>query len=324
MALHLYADDSTSDAAGVFVFAGLIAEGSVWAAFSAEWLAVLHDAPRIEVFKMSKAHSLNQGLSPLERDNKVARLASLLAKHGVIGFSVTLDTQAFDRYFKGKFEQRFDHILPTAVIYLVSQVAHWYAKERRQGRVALTFDFDERGGDVRSLWDDRARSNAFFAIFPQTPLFEREDDVGALQAADLFAWHVRRQLEVKRGAAGPTHSAAADFLSKMVQYNSYVGERELRAEAATVRAAFGEIIPPHELALRARLQFAMQIGILNVAALLKAKAAGQSEVTLQAIPAKGLQRYRLVRSCRRSGTAHLHKRRGNECLAALVLRDGQT
>ena len=317
MKLHFYADDSTSKKlCNTFVFAGLLAPESIWPYFEREWQDCLQIYPKIERFKMSEAHSLQgnfRGLSGSQRDKKVADLSALLPKFAVKAFSVIIDGSSFYENFKDWLNDDFQDPFVLSVSQILSNIFHWRNICKLNCQIDLTFDSDERSQRIQALWEQRKFSAPFFEVFPRAPQFEPEEKHGALQAADLFVWHVRRGVE-DRKPDGLAQTAALNALSKVPHRSLTLAGDEMKAKFAEVRSTFGTAMPPLEVALRARSQAAMMVMTENVVRLLGLDGNQSDIIELDVIPAIGLKRFQLLYSCPRIHIPHLHKRSGNICL----------
>jgi Protein of unknown function (DUF3800) len=193
-------DDSGKGERPVFVLAGFVMSAYMWIVFADQWRPLLDAFPKINYFKMKEAEHLSgqfEGFSVSQRDDKVRALTSLIMDHKPLAVSHVVPHEAYERCFKRKFAKKADYpyfisyygIIGTLLRYQVSN--EWHLKDRSD------FIFDEQGKEsdyVQSGW------SAAVDFLPEEwkPLIgarpdHRDDKLFLpLQAADLFAWHIRR------------------------------------------------------------------------------------------------------------------------------------
>ena len=188
--MQAYIDDSVTDRE-VLVLAGLLATVERWEAFSVEWQERLDHAPW-SVFKMSEVWDRGGDIS-LEhakwhyfttRDHAqggicmtvpLAPLAAAAAKYGLVG------TAAANPYTWG---------IKGIINGLAKSQLEWGLSE------PVDFIFDERGEErmVRDVWDHYLAnvSDDVRALTGRKPIFEDDEKVLPLQAADMWAWWCRK------------------------------------------------------------------------------------------------------------------------------------
>lgn len=206
--LQGYFDDSGSD--GIrppFVLAGWIHTAERWGDFSDDWKAELDQRPKIRYFKMSEAAAGQgqfQGM-PIEfRKYKVRNLLSVVQKHnpdGLYCFMRWDEWREFEKKLPAStrkpYVSLFFGVLDTVMAY-----------EKNIGRFPekVELDFDEQGeAGLLALEWYRLIAPHFPAeykeIFGRSPTMLDDEDYMPLQAADMLAWSVRRDLDPDEYAA---------------------------------------------------------------------------------------------------------------------------
>jgi hypothetical protein len=224
MAVQGFIDDSgEGDAPGdpVFVLGGFISSAERWVDFSKEWRSALDDPPSIEYFKMAEAANLSAkgqfarrlGWTEAKRDAKLEILTGIIVRYAELKVNCSVDKVAFVKYARSlAVPQRTSTInKPYAIAFQHIVVA--------TASVFLTYDihppcdfiFDEQGKigqDAVTMWDilkelveaNPAQGRPDFKL-GERPVFANDKQFLPLQAADLYAWHVRRSLSPQQGFA---------------------------------------------------------------------------------------------------------------------------
>jgi hypothetical protein len=216
--LQAYIDDSASQQGDRKLFlAGYVHDAAQWALFSNDWDAVLHEAPVIEYFKMSEAQNLSEQFrhwSAPQRDRKIERLIDVIVKHKPWSIQCSVSQRLFNEIVLPVAPYELRHPYGVCFHGIVIGVARIH---REMGlTVPVDFIFDEQGsvGDDAVVWYRQIKkhqSPEIRALMGSTPIFKSDRDVLLLQAADLLAWHVRRDDESgdayakRRVMFGPKH-----------------------------------------------------------------------------------------------------------------------
>lgn len=200
--LQAFTDDSIARAGERRLYLAMYVQTAEnWIKFSNDWDAVLMADPPIKYFKMKEAHRRRDeflGFSEKARNRKVFALAGVINKHAPWGIHVSISIAEFEERLKhvSPFPSAdpYYHVFFTAIFGLFRTHEKLGLKEsckfifdRQEGlasKVVPVFDwmFDAAPGDWRNLVEG-------------TPSFEDDKKVLPLQAADMLAWHVRRQNE---------------------------------------------------------------------------------------------------------------------------------
>lgn len=205
--LRAFIDDSAAQQGDKRLFmAGYLHRADAWAGFSEAWHSELRSWPSIDYFKAAEAHHLNGqfdykcGWDEAKRNVKIGCLAEIIRHFAPLSFQFSLNRRLFEEqltpvspYGFGKPHFQLSHVV-------VSGIARSAAN---QGITEpIEFIFDEQDGvssDVAMYFEgmmeaipDEARR-----LIDGTPSFKNDKDKRfmPLQAADLLAWHVRREHE---------------------------------------------------------------------------------------------------------------------------------
>lgn len=202
MTLQVWVDDSGRGQEPVFVLAGYMGRVRNWEAFTHRWRGILNQKPRIECLKGKEAATLSgefSGWSATQRDKRVLQLVRAIHQYSLACVRVVVPHEGFKRtlrdgkiapgarwYFKHPYFLAFDAVFAGVLKY----VRGLPSVEK------VEFIFDHGVVDRRSL--EPAYAQLLRALGEDATLIEREplfrDDktFPPLQAADLLAWHVRR------------------------------------------------------------------------------------------------------------------------------------
>jgi hypothetical protein len=198
----------------VFVLAGFLADSSAWAVFSDEWQAALNGPPRLEYFKMSEAKALNGQFDGWDRnlvDLKLDDLVAIIKKHAFLRMSVSVDKESFNSIIRNSFYVNRTHNMnePYYIAFqriILMMPAAQALRPDIFGNTAQPIDFifdgqDEIGSDAQQAWHEikqscqqaaQAGRTDFRPYLGKRPDFQNEKEFVALQAADFYAWQVRR------------------------------------------------------------------------------------------------------------------------------------
>ena len=215
MVLQAFVDDSGSEPQSpLFVLAGFMSTAEQWADFSTDWAAALAEPPALEYFKAKEANRLrgqfdrHKGWDEERRDNRVSALISIIRKHAISRIHASVRTADFNTYIKNLPlpSRRLTSESPYTLLFMqiILSNAAWMAAHGdrlRQAHGPVDFIFDNQIGfsDEALLWwpsFKRILDEASRTDLPQyvgsAPIFRDEKQFLPLQAADLYAWHLRR------------------------------------------------------------------------------------------------------------------------------------
>jgi hypothetical protein len=198
MVWQVYADESGKGQQPVFVLAGWLADSTAWASFSADWKRVLSEPPTIQYFHMVEAWHRNkqfQGWSIEARDAKVGRLASLVKQYVKCGIHCLVFQAAYHLHIKGIDKQFNDPYVISSYLLMIDAVKFFASKGIAE---PIDFIFDKQpkeSNKVQSLYGDFIQlvPDEYRALIGAQPRYENDKHFVALQAADMLAWHIRRE-----------------------------------------------------------------------------------------------------------------------------------
>jgi hypothetical protein len=201
MVLQAFVDDSYKD--GVYVLGGHIARAEDWAKFSKEWEEILplgvRDREGSFHFKMSQMAKSDERMARVETFYRVLEknihlsISCMIIKDDLE--NAKRRVSPVDRVFGW---EKYDNIFSIAFRFMVDTF-HACRDEmagylRSTDKVDFYFDNQSEKKPILDAWDDYllARSPAIRSLYGATPRFENDKEFLPLQAADLWAWWVRK------------------------------------------------------------------------------------------------------------------------------------
>lgn len=202
MFLRAFTDDSGSDVGDRRLYmAGYLNRAEKWTLFSKAWGEECHATPSIAYLKMSEAQSLGgqfRGWSKEARDEKLRGLARVIRHFEPMSFEFSINREEFDRVVAPASPRglKSSHLIGCFAI--VSGVARCIAEQG--GEIPIEFVFDRQDGvsDVIDLTFgimQKSLPPGATKLIKGKPTFEDDKQQLPLQAADLLAWHLRREHE---------------------------------------------------------------------------------------------------------------------------------
>jgi len=196
--LTAHFDDSWND--DVFVVAGFIATAEDWAAFSDEWRLAL-DAPRgIHKFVANEAMTLRgefHRFSTEERDRKLGALSGIIDRYTSLEVFIVMPVAML------KEEHEISGLPKIAgdpyYITMMMVIRGIASRQISEGAIEkINFIFDEKRthqARIIEAWSSIAeqQSPEMQQIISRTPVFDSDDNILPLQAADWAAWRRRKQ-----------------------------------------------------------------------------------------------------------------------------------
>ena len=213
-------DDSGSEPQSpTFILAGFAAPFGAWLSFSQSWQTVLDKPPKLDYFKMSEAASMSgqfharRGWTERKRDARVLEFAQVARAFVTLRIHASMSNKLFRKYVTSLAapERKLGMDSPYVMMFMQIILATATACDRLDIQGACDFVFDEQGAfgrealdwwiNFRKLLDDapphslRAR---VASLVCDRPIFRDEKQFLPLQAADLYAWHVRKHADLQR------------------------------------------------------------------------------------------------------------------------------
>lgn len=250
MTLQVFVDDSGNQPGDrVFVLGGFISTAERWDKFSLEWDAACAEDPATPDFHMAKAWRLKGGYWRGEsederiamRDKKLAKLATIIRDNVICSITTGLTWRAYENAARGKVPP----IMDTPYFFLFWRVIQLVAKwERECGlreKVEVVFDDQSKIGLEALSWhyaflhcmDDDEK-----IMLSGMPIFKHDSEALPLKAADMWAWHYRREVANReRHGESFKRTEAGDILWQPTYVCSPMVEHDLRSLAARLSAA---------------------------------------------------------------------------------------
>ena len=183
----------------MFVFAGFVLPFEEWLPFVDAWQGVLDKHPKIDYFKMKETHRRNgqfQGFTVLQRDRKIQQLLSLILHYRPTRLQSAISYALYEEAFKGKIAPGTDHPYFLGYYEVIGVwLRYQYCHGPKNQKVDFVFDEQQKEGDIAvSAWRVGAEELPEY-LKPLTggkPVQRDDKTFIPLQAADLLAWHVRR------------------------------------------------------------------------------------------------------------------------------------
>lgn len=253
MPVQVFVDDSGGKGQTKnFVLAGLVSDSERWAHFSLEWASCLGQYPHIKVFKMNEAASLTGAFyrfTEEQRDRLLQELAQIINRHVEFAIWTMIDLEAhaqtWGKLEKPKSEAYFwaFHTLILGTCFDLWEECGW--KEPFEAIFDEQLIFGERARSWYPLIRELMQSTypQEFTILPSEPMFAKDDDRLPIQAADLWAWCLRKNTD------NPTAKSFEWLLEEMKNVsqsnycNYYDRERMSEVIKESIRIAQAGIVP---------------------------------------------------------------------------------
>lgn len=198
MAIQAFVDESGSDKH--FLMVGLVGHSEHWVKFSEEWAYCLKQPPAVSVFKMKEAAGCTGqfwGVDPKLRDAKLRSLAQIINRYAKIVTWSVIDLDAHAQTWAKMPKPHGDqYFWPFQNTIMAVCFALWDAGWRE--RFEVIFDEHRIWGPRARVWYPIIRENLELkepgpgSIMPVDPMFKTDDEFLPIQAADLYAWCIRK------------------------------------------------------------------------------------------------------------------------------------
>jgi hypothetical protein len=201
--LQAYIDESGTESTERQPFiavAGFISTSENWANFSIDWQNELDKDPPLKYFKMREAfHRIKQfdGFSKNDAQYRVNNFIDIIKAYAMVRVSSSIDKREYDLFERGQIPAKID----SPYFYCFHQLYYSIIVYQRRYRwdTQIDFIFDEAGriGVETVKWTaiiKKWASPSYHPYFGSPPIFRDDEKFLPLQAADLYAWLVRRDL----------------------------------------------------------------------------------------------------------------------------------
>jgi hypothetical protein len=205
VALQAFVDDSAADSGDRRLFlAGYINTVERWITFSNAWERERQKKPAIAYLKMSEAASCNgqfKGWPTPERDKKLLALARVIEAHHPWFVYCSVSRAEHDRILAPVSPLPLKNPYFACFWGVISLAGRCRAEFASEDSPTIDFVFDGQGGtgDQAVMWyrwlKEKEQDPIIRRSLGATPVFRNDKDVVALQAADMLAWHLRRDHE---------------------------------------------------------------------------------------------------------------------------------
>lgn len=217
---EVYVDESGGHGGKkLLLLSACIATYREWANFSDDWYRVLHAPPRIEHFHTREARK-KQGQfarwKAIDLDRKIIALTEVILNYDIHVLSCWISEQDYAETVRKSAVRDLHHAYFCCAATVLHKVSEYM--ELRGINTPPKFVFDDNGdvGLESLFWFPAIRDGAperYRHLMANTPTFEDDEDVLPLQAADLIAWHKRRQKEFGRNDPETAASARINELA---------------------------------------------------------------------------------------------------------------
>jgi hypothetical protein len=199
--LQAFIDDSASDIGDRRLYlAGYLNRADKWARFSEAWREELKAAPSIAYLKMSEANAFAgqfAGWTVDARDEKVHGLIRVINHFEPMSFEFSVSREEYYRDVKPAAPRGIGNPHFACCLHVVFGIAQYVDSENV--RVPVDFIFDQQTGvsDDLELFLDYMKRNLPKSAqkLIATVVFEDDKQFVPIQAADMLAWHLRRERE---------------------------------------------------------------------------------------------------------------------------------
>jgi hypothetical protein len=214
--IQAFIDDSASNTGDRRLYlAGYVNFADSWIAFANEWERVLRMPPSIKYFRMVEANSLRgefEGWKDGDRDRKVWKLAETIYRHAPWSIECSVSQNDHDRIVKPAAPYGLGNPYSSCFYGIIISLARFHAANNLS--IPVDFIFDQHSaleGEAHLFYEyhKSLQLPEVKAVLGSTPIFRDDKQVLPIQAADMLAWHLRREAE---GNDPPGSRPALDLL----------------------------------------------------------------------------------------------------------------
>jgi uncharacterized protein DUF3800 len=204
--LRAYIDDSKHDEMGLFVLAGYVADEDKWIEFDREWREILAGPPELhhlktsDMFQTRNRNSVFWGWSREEVDARVLRFATAVNKYVLASIQTAIRKEDFANILGGlpsddpSMNRPYPFLFYTIIqglalrlddLGVADKVEFYFGMQPDEKMQRLRHDF-QAAKSLYQGWLDKK--------IVGEPQFRDDEKYTPLQAADLIAWHFRKNL----------------------------------------------------------------------------------------------------------------------------------
>ena len=235
--LQAYIDDSgTKNSSDAFVLAGFVTEFEGWEKFSEEWKALRGRRGPLKMQKEKKRWQIDQ------RNDWISQHVRLIRRYAKYRIESAVSIQDYEDVMRGKVPLIVDSCYFFAFHRLISRVCEGLEKRGMTQQMDFFFDEQLKFGPEARKWFCMAKDlvpPSRRNILPPEPIFRKDEEFQPLQAADMFAWLVRRshnegpgewewlEKEIDQIEALPSPPLESDEMKKLLRSQEETFDPEL-------------------------------------------------------------------------------------------------
>jgi Protein of unknown function (DUF3800) len=200
--LQAFSDDSASESGDRRLFmAGYVYPEEGWKSFADAWSSALRQSPSIDYLHMVEAQNLRDqfaGWKKPQRDAKLRNLANVIQIFRPVSFQFSVSRRDFNHFVKSNSPKPLGKPHFECIFGIICTLANW--SEQSGLRSPIDFIFDDQEGvsvDVDLFFEQMTAGlpAPARALINSKPAFRSDKQFLPLQAADMLAWHLRREHE---------------------------------------------------------------------------------------------------------------------------------
>ena len=217
-----YIDETGTHYKGaICAVAGFLSTPDRWNVLRKEWRKVCDQHPKTPDFHAYDAHNLqgdywgwmqDQSLTieelAVRRDTRLMDLVAVIRAHCMRALTVAIDMAAYRRVVAPRFPHQPNAAYFIMFWHIQFGITKWMVENKVDEQIQFVFDDFSVFGRNSASWHSTMLSDPGLPaeavkILQPLPRFAHDKDEPALKAADLFAWHMQRDVNTmaKAGAA---------------------------------------------------------------------------------------------------------------------------
>lgn len=178
----------------------------VLALFADAWAEELKAAPSIEYLKMVEAQNLRdqfdrrRGWTEEKRDEKLRGLARVINHFNPMSFQVSIDRRHFYDVLAPISPRGLANPYFSCCSAVMATLANFASQAKAKGKIEFIFDQqDGVSADIHMMFESMRETvpRSVRKWIDGRPQFKDDKQFTGLQAADMLAWHIRREHEVE-------------------------------------------------------------------------------------------------------------------------------